>query len=121
MAVLYTVTQTFHGVAPRSVLSWIPRRVRSGAADGMCCHRRLSGASRSALCFLCSPIQRLGSGSDFDDVAVTSEKKTHRLRMQMLVNGHSVALETLAAATTRKSTFHQVDVNLPRVLTPKCF
>ena len=63
----HAVTRTFHGVAPRSVLSWIPRRVRSGAADGMWRHRRRSGASRSALCFLCSPIQRLGAGSDFDD------------------------------------------------------
>ena len=29
----HAVTRTFHGVAPRSVLSWIPRRVRSGATD----------------------------------------------------------------------------------------
>ena len=48
------------GVAPRTVFSWIPRRVRSGAADGMWGHRRLSGASRSALCSLCSPAQRSG-------------------------------------------------------------
>ena len=61
----YTVTQASHGVAPRTIFSWIPRRVRNGAADGMWRHRRLSGASRSALCSLCSPIQRLGSGSDF--------------------------------------------------------
>ena len=53
-------------------------------------------------------------------IAVTSGKKTHGLRMQMMVNGHSVALQTLVAATTRKRTFHQADVNLPRVLTPKC-
>ena len=52
-------------------------------------------------------------------IAVTSEKKKHGPRMQMLVNGHSVALETLVAATTHKRTFHQADVNLPRVLTPK--
>ena len=61
----YTVTQASHGVALRTIFSWIPRRVRNGAADGMWRQRRLSGASRSALCSLCSPIQRLGSGSDF--------------------------------------------------------
>ena len=53
-------------------------------------------------------------------IAVTSEKKTHGLKMQMLVNGHSVRLETLVAATTHKRTFHQADVNMQRVLTPKC-
>ena len=31
--------------------------------------------------------------------------------------GHSVALETLVA---HECTFHEADVNLPRVLTPKC-
>ena len=49
-------------------------------------------------------------------IAVTSGEKTHGLRMQMMVNGHSVAL----AATTHERTFHEADVNLPRVLTPKC-
>ena len=54
------------------------------------------------------------------NIAVTSGKETHRVRMQMLVIGHSVVLETLVAATTHECTFHEADVNLPRVLTPKC-
>ena len=98
----YTVTQASHGVALRTIFSWIPRRVRNGAADGMWRQRRLSGASRSALCSLCSPIQRLGSGSDFYGELQNPchEQKKHGLKMQMLVKGHSVALETLVAATT---------------------
>ena len=50
-------------------------------------------------------------------IPVTSKKK-HGLKIQMLVNGHSVALETLVAATTHKRTFHQAEVNLQRVFNP---
>ena len=37
----------------------------------------------------------------------------------MLVNGHSVALDTLVVATTHKRTFHQADVNVQRVFPEK--
>ena len=77
-----TVMQT---LAPRSVLSWIPRRVQSGAADGMWRHM-LSCAHQSSV---------LGPASDFHDELQNrcqEREKTHGLKMQMLGStAHSVS------------------------------
>ena len=109
-------------MAPRNVFSWIQRRVRSGAADGMWLHLRLSDASRSALHSLCSPIQHLGSSLDFHDefhIRCHERKKNAWSHNAHVGQRSQCGADTLVAATTHKRTFHQADVNMQRVFPEK--
>ena len=106
----YTVTQASHGVAHRTIFSWIPRRVRTA-----CGVIAVSQARPNLPCARCAHKSSVEGPSCKIPVTI---KKKHGLKTQMLVNGHCVALETLVAATTHKRTFHQADVNLQRVFNP---